>query len=392
MLTPIEFIEDELELFKNKQIITTEYKQFLEKGYVQFANGALDLIGLPNLEMDRVTVINDVESKKESLSKTKKNKSWESDNYSSAKCEKDGTMKIVLKYESAFDLPIPDVKIEVYGDVRDMTFQTGEIYVNPILKLVDLVASDKTDNDGTVVFSGLTPGKTYYIRATDDKLIEHNQALYLAYDDLVLTAYERLAAQWPERKQKWLDEPLGENTLKDFSDSVWKGFISVWDDVTLAWDLLTDPIKYIEEFNNAKAKLGELLNGITFNLSEIGKILEEDKQKAKEFLALTRDEAMMYIVGRYLISEIVSYPWGKVLNELVKIGGSLLGELLRGILFGAILSVVNPVLGPIFLSLRIIRAGLNLIRAVNMILKPINIIISQATKLVAKFLDRKSVV
>ena len=96
----------------------------------------------------------------------------------------------------------------------------------------------------------------------------------------------------------------------------------------------------------------------------------------------------MYIVGRYLVSEIVSYPWGKVLNELVKIGGSLLGELLRGMLFGAILSVVNPVLGPIFLSLRIIRAGLKLINAVNMILDPINIIISQASKLVAKFFKK----
>lgn len=73
MLTPIEFIEDELELFKNKQIITTEYKQFLEKGYIQFANGALDFWGLPTLEMDRVTIINDAESKKERLSKTKKN-------------------------------------------------------------------------------------------------------------------------------------------------------------------------------------------------------------------------------------------------------------------------------------------------------------------------------
>ncbi len=388
MLTPIEFIEDELELFKNKEIITKEYKELLEKGYIQYANGALDSIGLPNLEMDRVTIINDVKSVKETQSKTKKTKLWESDNYSSAKCEKNGTMKIVLKYESVFDLPIPDVKIEVYDGVRDMTIPSGEVYVGPILKLVDLVVSDKTDNDGTVVFSGLTPGKTYYIRATDDKLIEHNQALYRAYDDLVLTAYERLAAQWPERKQKWLDEPLGENILETFKDSVWKGFISVWDDVTLAWDLLTDPIKYIEEFNNAKTKLGELLNGITFDLSEIQKILEEDKQKAKEFLALTQDEALMYIVGRYLVSEIVSYPWGKVLNELVKIGGSLLGELLRGMLFGAILSVVNPVLGPIFLSLRIIRAGLNLINAVNMILNPINIIISQASKLVAKFFKK----
>lgn len=167
MLTPIEFIEDELELFKNKEIITKEYKELLEKGYIQFANGRLDSIGLPNLEMDRVTIINDVKSVKETQSKTKKTKLWESDNYSSAKCEKNGTMKIVLKYESVFDLPIPDVKIEVYDGVRDMTIPSGEVYVEPILKLVDLVVSDKTDNDGTVVFSGLTNSRENLLYSGD---------------------------------------------------------------------------------------------------------------------------------------------------------------------------------------------------------------------------------
>lgn len=382
MLSPIEFIEDELELFKNKQIITTEYKQFLEKGYIQFANGALDFWGLPTLEMDRVTIINDVKSGKEPLSRTKKTKSWESDNFSSAKCEKDGTMKIVLKYESVFDLPIPDVKIEVYGDIKNLTFPSSGGQTKPIFRLVDLVASGTTNEKGEVVFSGLTPGKNYYIRATDDKLVQHNQALYEAYDDLVLTVYERLAAQWPERKQKWLDEPFKEGLLETFTESIFKGFISVWDDVMLAYNLLTNPKKYIDEFNSAKAKFGELLNGITFNLSEIGKILEEDKRKADQLLALTRDEALMYIVGRYLVSELVSYPWGEILNSIVKIGGSFIGELLRGILFGALLSFVNPALGTIFLASRLIRTTQNAMKVINVIWAPLNALISGATTVI----------
>ncbi|WP_337050258.1 hypothetical protein, partial [Serratia fonticola] len=64
-------------------------------------------------------------------------------------------------------------------------------------------------------------------------------------------------------------------------------------------------------------------------------LLEGSKQMARELLALFNDEAALYLFMRSVELQVRMYPWGALLEPMVKIGGSIISDALVGIVFGA---------------------------------------------------------
>ena len=169
-MSHIESIEKDLALFKNKALLTEEYKKLLEDWRVKTFNRTSGFVGGPTFEMDRVLSIN--QQKKVS---NYKDKCIET---TTITCPQNREIEIVLKHQSTIDLPIPDVLIKL--------FEYHFWYPNKEFP------PKKTDKDGRVVFTDLELGESYFAEAIDNNLVENNKALFRAYDDLMLEMYHSL--------------------------------------------------------------------------------------------------------------------------------------------------------------------------------------------------------
>ncbi|MBS7445184.1 hypothetical protein, partial [Enterobacter sp. 120016] len=69
---------------------------------------------------------------------------------------------------------------------------------------------------------------------------------------------------------------------------------------------------------------------------------EANKARARELMALFNDEAALYLLTRATLLRLRMYPWGHLLTPLAEFAG----EILSGLVFGALLTLVTGPGGP----------------------------------------------
>ncbi|WP_170990324.1 prealbumin-like fold domain-containing protein, partial [Escherichia coli] len=255
-------------------------------------------------------------------------------------CPKSGEIRVRLAHESTIDLPIPGVKVKLYEDknwARDKEVKKGT-----------------TDENGEVVFSDLEPGKLYYPVVIDNNLVENNKAMMRAYDEHMLALYQSMSTRWAEYKPQWQQSRLGAAILESFGKGLEDGLCSIWSDAKTAYNVITNPKKYATEIYEGASALYAQVGQL--DSADIEAILTSSKQLARELFALFNDEAMLYLLARSVILNLRMYPWGELLVKVAGIGGSVIGETLVGVVFGALMSLIAGPLGIAYLAYRLSRA------------------------------------
>jgi hypothetical protein len=67
-------------------------------------------------------------------------------------------------------------------------------------------------------------------------------------------------------------------------------------------------------------------------------------------MALFNDEAALYLLTRATLLRLRMYPWGQLLTPLAEFAG----EILSGLVFGALLTLVTGPGGPAFLAYKVV--------------------------------------
>lgn len=325
-------IEDELASFKNKTLIDKDYRNAISSWAAKAFDNASSAFDGPTLEMDKVVSMNGQST----------TVSGSDDNFSvgAMPCPKSGEIRIRLAHESTIDLPIPGVEVKLY---EDKNWAKDEE-----------VKKDTTNEKGEVVFSGLEPGKLYYPIVTDNNLVENNKAMIRAYDEHMLALYQSMSTRWTEYKPQWQQSRLGAAILESFGKGLEDGLKSLWTDAKTAYNVITNPGEYATKIYEGAsalyAQVGQLES------ADIEAILTSSKQMARELFALFNDEAMLYLLARSVILNLRMYPWGELLIKIAGIGGSVIGETLIGVVFGALMSLIAGPLGIAYLAYRLGRA------------------------------------
>jgi RHS repeat-associated protein len=355
-------IDNALLGFKNKTLITQEYRQIVKEWAT--ASSISGRLGGPTLEMEKTLRLND--------SKTVVSENDRSFESSVVTCPKSGEIKVALAYESTLELPIPDVTIEIYEDVS-FGFDSK-------------VATQQTDEQGIARFPGLTAGKKYYVKATDPQLEQHNDQMLQAYDGLMLEMYDTLSTQWQTYRPQWQLSPINAGLLTALGAGLYDGMFGLWDDVKLAYDVITDPAKYGQKIYAEAGKYKDLITQL--DEQKLKSLLEGSKQMARELLALFNDEAALYLFMRSVELQVRMYPWGALLEPMVKIGGSIISDALVGIVFGALLTLVTAGLGVAFLIYKVGSLLKKLGSALQSVWQGLKTILFATLELVKRFFEK----
>ncbi|PXY93999.1 hypothetical protein DKK76_11545, partial [Frischella perrara] len=289
-------------------------------------------------------------------------------------CPQNQKIEIVLKHQSTIDLPIPDVLIKLFK-CRPYYFDVE-------------AASKETDKDGRVVFTDLELNKSYYAEAIDNNLVENNKALFRAYDDLMLEMYDSLSQSWQKYKEEWQKEIDIVELIEKFLKGLYDGFFSLWDDIKLAYDVITDPVKYGKMIYDGAAKLYDIIGEIP-NI-DINQKLEQGKDFTLRLAAFFSDECAIYLLANSVLLNIKMYPWGKVLPQIVELGGNVLGDILRGIIFGALISLIAPPLGIAYMAFRLSKVALKATKLIKILWDALQVILEKTMKLVSRFFEKTS--
>ncbi|UWX93372.1 DUF6531 domain-containing protein [Enterobacter mori] len=355
-------IENELSLFKNNELITQEYRQFVHEW--ARASHVSGMLNGPTLEMERVIALNG--------SETVVDNDDGSALSAAIVCPKNRTITVVLKHQSIIDLPVPDASIELY---EDPSFAPD--------KRVDVKI---TDENGRAVFTELTIGKSYYARAVDPELEAHNDALLSAYDELSRQQYDILAARWNEYRPQWRLNAVTASLSAAFSEGLFSSLTGLWSDIKLAWNIISSPAPYLRDIGDALTQAGEWVSGLT--LPDFSGALEANKARARQLMALFNDEAALYLLTRATLLRLRMYPWGHLLTPLAEFAG----EILSGLIFGALLTLVTGPGGPAFLAYKVVsmltRYGPRAGQSVQRLWHALTEIMADMAGIMSGFLDR----
>ncbi|MEG1466936.1 MAG: RHS repeat-associated core domain-containing protein [Hafnia sp.] len=348
-------IDEELAMFKNNTLITQDYRDCVTKWAKESAiSGAF---GGPTLEMERVISINGTsttasQNDSESLS-------------AAIVCPKNRKITVVIKHESTLDLPIPDVNVELFHNAK----------FSPDSK----VGTKKTDADGKAEFDNLTPGERYYARTLDDSLESHNQEMLAAYDVLSQDIFAQLSASWASEKPQWTLSAIATSIAEAFATGLCSSVTDLWDDTKVAYNIISDPVASAEA-------LGQKASGVmacigNLGIPDINGILNGSKDLARDLMAFFNDEAALYLFARAAMLRLRMFPFGDLLASIA----GMIGDILSGVIFGALLSLVAAPVGVLFLASKLGKLVSKGIKIVQEVWIALNKILSSIFELVGKF-------
>ncbi|MCZ2943258.1 hypothetical protein NYY89_20050, partial [Acinetobacter baumannii] len=94
--------------------------------------------------------------------------------------------------------------------------------------------------------------------------------------------------------------------LTALGDGLYEGMFGLWDDVKLAYNVITDPAKYGQKIYVEASKYKDLITQL--DEQKLKTLLEGSKQMTRELLALFNDEAGLYLFMRSVVMQLRMYP------------------------------------------------------------------------------------
>jgi len=312
-MTHIAFIEHELDGFHQSLAV---YRQQMNSWYGRAMDSVSHAADLPSLlGMDRVLRVGD---SLKTVSMT------DADVLGSvALCPLGGELKIESKFESAYDVPIGDIPVEVIG---------------------------LDDGSSTVVMldehgKGSHPcaaGKRYQVRVQGGVSAQQVDALFASYAGLTSDLEQWLREQWKGFRPHWevsTASAIGSGVLA----GSWAAIRDVWDSIKLVQAILEDPLKYAEQLGAEAARLAKIA-------TDAPKVMEQA-------MLLASDEAALFLMMRTAMLWLDALPP----SEIAKAAAGFVVSLLIDLVIAVVLTIALPAAGVAYLSLRLVKYGKQII-------------------------------
>ncbi|AZE69565.1 RHS repeat-associated core domain-containing protein [Pseudomonas synxantha] len=307
-------IEHELDGFHQSLV---EYRQQMGAWYSRALNSVSHAADMPSLlGMDRVLRVGDSQ-RSVSLS--------DADFSTVARCPVGGVLKIESKFESAYDVPIGDIPVEVIG--LDDGSSTR-------------VMLDKHGKGSHYCAAG---GR-YQVRVQGGVSAQQVDALFTSYAGLTADLEQWLRSQWKSFKPHWESSTasaIGSGVLA----GSWAAIHDVWDSLKLVQAMLEDPLKYVEQLGSEAAKLAQIA-------TDAPRVMEQA-------MLLASDEAALYLLLRTAMIWLDALPPSEVAQAAARFMVSLLIDLV----IGAVLTIALPAAGVAYLSMRLVKYGKQILAA-----------------------------
>ncbi|MBE8602653.1 DUF6531 domain-containing protein, partial [Pseudomonas cyclaminis] len=240
-------------------------------------------------------------------------------------CQVGGELKIESKFESAYDVPIGGIPVEVIG--------------------LDDGSSTRVMLDEHGRGSHYcTAGGRYQVRVQGGVSEQQVEALFASYAGLTADLEQWLRSQWTGFKPHWevsTASAIGGGLLA----GSWAAIMDVWDSIKLVQAILEDPLEYAEQLGAEAAKLAQIA-------TDAPKVMEQA-------MLLASDEAALFLLVRTAMIWLDALPPG----QIAQVGAGFVVSLLIDLVIGAVLTIALPAAGVAYLSVRLVKYGVQMLKA-----------------------------
>ncbi|MDY4300940.1 RHS repeat-associated core domain-containing protein [Pseudomonas salmasensis] len=310
----ITFIEHELDGFHQSLV---EYRQQMGAWYSRALDTVSHAADMPSLlGMDRVLRAGDAQQSV-SLGDT--------DFSTVARCPAGGVLKIQSRFESAYDVPIGNIPVEVIG------LDDGSSRVI----LLDEHGEGSHD---------CAAGGRYQVRVQGGVSAQQVDALFASYAGLTADLEQWLREQWQGFKPHWQQSTasaIGSGVLA----GSWAAIRDAWDSIKQVQAMLEDPLKYAEQLGSEAARLAQIA-------TDAPKVMEQA-------MLLASDEAALYLILRTAMIWLEALPP----SEVAQAAAGFMVSLLIDLVIGAVLTIALPAAGVAYLSMRLVKYGARVLQS-----------------------------
>ncbi|WP_434604520.1 RHS repeat protein [Pseudomonas sp. Z4-7] len=324
-------IEAELDSFKDSLSL---YREQLGRWYARAADRASQAADLPSLMgMERVLLFGGSATTVSSR---------DSDFHSTvAQCPKGGVLTIESKLESAYDIPLGDIVVDV------VSVDSGE--VTPV----------QLNAQGVGTFKG-EAGRYYRVHVQSEVTPRQIDDLFSSYNGLTADLTDWLRSEWQGFKPQWAQQSSATSAAAVGNGLLaggWAAIEGVWDSISLLSDILKDPSRFGDQLGSGAADLIELA--------------ESSPQIMAKLQLLASDEAALCLLVRTASLWLDMLPPSEVAGGTAKALSMVVVQLVIDLLIGVVLTFAGAGAGIAYLSLRLVRHSVRLLDAVTRFIRAI---------------------
>lgn len=288
---------------------------------------------LPSLAMDRKVVVGNTEAVD----------SYDENDFTlTAVCPESGELVLVSKFESVFDVPIGNVKVDLYEVGGGALWGDG-----------DPIDSKVAGEDGRVVFTGLKPRVRYRFDINGDASDAHLTALFASYDGFIQQNYGWLQEQWGTYKPQWAGSAgalagrsLGA-PISGIAKGIWSALKDIWDGIKAAYNLVKDPYSIPDK----------MLEGASEIRDQVASLIASVPDAAAKALLFASDEAALFLLVKRTLLWMSMIPPDQAIENTIETITQFAVTIAIDIAIGLALAVLGGALGITFLAARIAVYG-----------------------------------
>ncbi|XHF32748.1 DUF6531 domain-containing protein [Pseudomonas chlororaphis] len=250
-------------------------------------------------------------------------------------CPETGPMEIESKFESAYDIPL------------------GGIVVDVVAVEGGAVESVTLDAQGKGVFTG-EAGKFYRVVVHGEASEQQVDALFESYDGLTRQLDGWLRSEWQGFKPQW-SQSVATAAGNGMLAGSWAAIEGVWDSIGLLSEILQEPAKFAERLGSGAAQLIALA--------------ETAPEMMEKLQLLVSDEAALCLLLRTASLWLEMLPPNEIAGKTAEAASMVVVQLLIDVLIGVVLTFVGAGAGIAYLTLRLAERGAQLLSAVARLVK-----------------------
>jgi len=245
-------------------------------------------------------------------------------------CPESGPMEIESKFESAYDIPLGDIVVDV------VAVEGGA------------VESVTLDAQGRGLFTG-EAGKFYRVVVHGEASEKQVDALFESYAGLTRQLDGWLRNEWQGFKPQW-SQSVATAAGNGMLAGSWAAIEGVWDSIGLLSEILKEPGKFAERLGSGAAQLIALA--------------ETAPEMMEKLQLLVSDEAALCLLLRTASLWLEMLPPSEVAGKTAEAVSMVVVQLLIDVLIGVVLTFVGAGAGIAYLTLRLADRGAQLLSAV----------------------------
>ncbi|AZV26101.1 type IV secretion protein Rhs [Pseudomonas syringae] len=250
-------------------------------------------------------------------------------------CPESGPMEIESKFESAYDIPLGDIVVDV------VALEGGAV------KSVTL------DAQGRGVFTG-EAGKFYRVVVHGEASEKQVDALFESYDGLTRQLDGWLRSEWQGFKPQW-SQSVATAAGNGMLAGSWAAIEGVWDSIGLLSEILKNPLEFTDRLGAGAA--------------ELAKFAASAPEKMQQIQLLASDEAVLCLLLRTASLWLEMLPSSEIAGKSAEVIATGIVDFLIDILIALLLSLINPGIGIAYLRMRMVARSLQLLASVVRLLK-----------------------